>query len=156
MQGYPTFLLVQATFTGEKLLRATCIFTKIKLQIIASFLYWNLWSLWPVFRVSVPKTRWKLKKKVFAANRCCFRSVLRESVPKSRWRPKKKVFIANPNWFRENQSEEGFGLHLFISQKMLSKPIHEEINCAKRPCGPHKTASRAKCGPRATGWAALV
>ena len=39
MQGCPTFLLVRATFTGEKLLRATCIFTKIKLQIIASLLY---------------------------------------------------------------------------------------------------------------------
>ena len=39
MQGCPTFLLVRATFTGEKLLRAACIFTKIKLQIIASLLY---------------------------------------------------------------------------------------------------------------------
>ena len=39
---------------------------------------------------------------------------------------------------------------------MLSKPFHEEINRSKRPCGPHKTASRAKCGPRATGWAALL
>ena len=37
--GCPTFLRVRATFTGEKLLRATCIFTKIKLQIIASLLY---------------------------------------------------------------------------------------------------------------------
>ena len=32
---------------------------------------------------------------------------------------------------------------------MLRKPFHEEINHAKRPCRPHKTASRA------TGWAAL-
>ena len=39
MQGCPTFLLVRATFTEEKLLRATCIFTKIKLQIIASLSY---------------------------------------------------------------------------------------------------------------------
>ena len=39
MQGCPTFLLIPATFTGEKLLRATCIFTKIKLQIITSLLY---------------------------------------------------------------------------------------------------------------------
>ena len=39
MQGCPTFLLVRATFTGKKLLRATCIFTKNKLQIIASLLY---------------------------------------------------------------------------------------------------------------------
>ena len=38
-QGCPTFLLVRATFMGVKLLRATCIFTKIKLQIIASLLY---------------------------------------------------------------------------------------------------------------------
>ena len=37
--GYPTFLLVRATFTGEKLLRDSCIFTNIKLQIIASLLY---------------------------------------------------------------------------------------------------------------------
>ena len=39
MQGCPTFLLVWATFAGEKLLGATCIFTKIKLQIIASLWY---------------------------------------------------------------------------------------------------------------------
>ena len=35
------------------------------------------------------------------------------------------------------------------------KPFHEEIKRAKRPRGPHKIASRAKCGPRATGWAVL-
>ena len=39
IQGCPTFLLIRATFTGEKLLQATCIFTKIKLRIIASLLY---------------------------------------------------------------------------------------------------------------------
>ena len=38
-QACPTFLLVRATFTGEKLLRATWIFTKIKLQVIARLLY---------------------------------------------------------------------------------------------------------------------
>ena len=38
-QGCPTFLLVRATFPGEKLLRATCVFAKSKLQIIASLLY---------------------------------------------------------------------------------------------------------------------
>ena len=32
---------------------------------------------------------------------------------------------------------------------MLRKPFHAEINRAKRPCGPHETASRAKCSPRA-------
>ena len=36
------------------------------------------------------------------------------------------------------------------------KPFHEEINHVKRPCGPHKIASRAKCGSRAMGWAALL
>ena len=35
------------------------------------------------------------------------------------------------------------------------KSFHEEIKRAKRPRGPHKIASRAKCGPRDTGWAAL-
>ena len=35
------------------------------------------------------------------------------------------------------------------------KPFHEVIKRAKRPLGPHKIASRAKCGPRATSWAAL-
>ena len=35
------------------------------------------------------------------------------------------------------------------------KPFHKEIKRAKRPRGPHKIASRAKYGPRATGWAAL-
>ena len=38
-QSCPTFLLVRATFTGEKLSRATCIFAKSKLQIIASLLH---------------------------------------------------------------------------------------------------------------------
>ena len=36
------------------------------------------------------------------------------------------------------------------------KPFHEEIKRAKRPRWPHKIALRAKCGPRATGWAALA
>ena len=35
------------------------------------------------------------------------------------------------------------------------KPFHEKIKRAKRPRGPLKIASRATCGPRATGWAAL-
>ena len=35
------------------------------------------------------------------------------------------------------------------------KPFQEEIKRTKRPRGPHKIASRAKSGPRATGWAAL-
>ena len=35
------------------------------------------------------------------------------------------------------------------------KLFHEKIKRAKRPHGPHKIASRARCGPRATGWAAL-
>ena len=36
------------------------------------------------------------------------------------------------------------------------KPFHEEIMRAKRPRVSHKIASRAKCGLRATGWAALA
>ena len=36
------------------------------------------------------------------------------------------------------------------------KPFHEEIKREKRPRGPHKIASRIKCGPRATDWAALA
>ena len=35
------------------------------------------------------------------------------------------------------------------------KSFHEEIKGAKRPLGPRKIALRAKCGLRATGWAAL-
>ena len=35
------------------------------------------------------------------------------------------------------------------------KPFQEEIKHAKRPREPHKIASRAKSGPRATGWTAL-
>ena len=35
------------------------------------------------------------------------------------------------------------------------KPFQEEIKRTKSPRGPHKIASRAKSGPRATGWAAL-
>ena len=90
-----------------------------------------------------PKVSEDKKKKVFAANRCWFLSVFWVSVPKSKWRPNKKVFAANQIWFRENQTEEGFDLDVFICQKMLSKPFHEEINRSKRPCGPHKTASWA-------------
>ena len=71
MQGCPTFLLVRATFTGKKLLRATCIFTKIKLQIIASLLY----KIGAHFGQYLGYLSQKLgedqkKKKVFAANRC--------------------------------------------------------------------------------------
>ena len=36
------------------------------------------------------------------------------------------------------------------------KPFHEEIKRSKKSRGPHKIASRAKCGPRATSWAALA
>ena len=35
------------------------------------------------------------------------------------------------------------------------KPFHEEIKRAKDLAGHTKKASRAKCGPRASGWAAL-
>ena len=35
------------------------------------------------------------------------------------------------------------------------KPFHEKIKRAKKPRGPHKIALQAKCGPRATDWAAL-
>ena len=35
------------------------------------------------------------------------------------------------------------------------KPFHEKLKRAKKPRGPHKIALRAKCGPRATSWAAL-
>ena len=35
------------------------------------------------------------------------------------------------------------------------KPFYEEIKRTKGPRGPHKIASRAKCGLQATGWAAL-
>ena len=115
IQGSPTFLLVRATFTGEKLLRAKSIFAKSKLQIIASLLY-KIGALFgQYFGYLSPKVREGQKKKVFAANRCWFWSVLRESVPKRRWRPKKKkVFVANPNWLREYQTKECFGLDLFI------------------------------------------
>ena len=36
------------------------------------------------------------------------------------------------------------------------KSFLKEINRAKRPRGPHKIASRAKCGPLATGLAAVL
>ena len=42
MSGLPNLItgtVVRAIFTGEKLLRATCIFAKSKLQTIASLLY---------------------------------------------------------------------------------------------------------------------
>ena len=67
--------------------------------------------------------------------------------PKKRVKTKKKKGLHKSEL---NQTEEGFGLDLFICQKMLSKPFHEEINRSKRPCGPRKTASRA------TNWTALV
>ena len=68
-QGCPTFLLVRATFTVEKLLRATCIFTKIKLQIIASLLYKIGAHFGQYFGYLSPKVS-EDQKKVFAANRC--------------------------------------------------------------------------------------
>ena len=144
---------LRATFTGEKLLRAKCNFTKIskELQVCCTKIGAHFGQYFGYLSPKVSED----KKKVFAANRCWFLLVFWVSVPKSKWRPKKKVFAANQIWFRKNQTEEGFDLDLFICQKMLSKPFHEEINRTKRPCGPHKTASWAKCGPRATGLAAL-
>ena len=69
-QGCPTFLLERATFTGEKLLRATCIFTKIKLQILASLLYKIGAHFGQYFGYLSPKVGEDQKKtnKVFAAN----------------------------------------------------------------------------------------
>ena len=55
-QPYPTFLLVRATFTGENLLRAICIFTKIKFQLIASFMY-KIGAHFGQYQESVPKCR---------------------------------------------------------------------------------------------------
>ena len=69
-QVCPTFLPIRATFTGEKLLRATCIFTKIKLQIIASLLYKIGAHFGHYFGYLSPIVSEDQKKKVFAANRC--------------------------------------------------------------------------------------
>ena len=114
---------------GRKVIAGHMHFSKIKLQIIASLLY--------KIGAHFGQYYGHLTQKVGADQ-------------------KKKVFVTNPNWFWENQTEEGFGLDLFICQKMLSNPFQEEINREKDLAGHNKTASRAKCGPRATGWAALV
>ena len=67
-QGCPTFLLVRATFTGEKVLWAMHNFTKIKLQIIASLLYKIGARFGQYFEYLPPKVNEDQKKKVFAAN----------------------------------------------------------------------------------------
>ena len=61
-QACSTFLLVRATFTGEKLLRAICVFTKIKFQLIASFMYKIGVHFGQYFRNLSPKVGEDLKK----------------------------------------------------------------------------------------------
>ena len=58
--------------------------------------------------------------------------------------------------FGKTKQKKVLVLDLFICQQMLTKLFPEEINHVQRPCGPHKTASRAKCGLWTTGWAALA
>ena len=130
MQNCPTFLLVRPTFAGEKLLEATCIFTKIELQIIASLLY------------------------KIGAHFSQYFGYLSQKLGEDH--KKKRSLLQIRTDFRRTKQKKVLVWTFFISQKMLSKPFHEKINRAKRPCGPYKTASRAKCGPRGTGWAALV
>ena len=61
-KGCPTFLLVRATFTEEKLLRATCIFAKIKVQIFASLLY-EIGAHFGQYFGYLSKSKWRPKKK---------------------------------------------------------------------------------------------
>ena len=68
-QACPTFLLVQATFTLEKLMRAIGIFTTIKLQIIASLLHKIGAHFGLYFGALFPKVG-EDQKKVYIANRC--------------------------------------------------------------------------------------
>ena len=87
-QGFPTFLLVQSTFTGENLLRATGIFTKIKLQIIASLLY-KIGTHFGQYFGYLSKNYVKTKKKSLPRKSVLISvSILQESVLKSRWEPK--------------------------------------------------------------------
>ena len=154
MSGMPnlfTGTVVRAIFTGEKLLRATCIFAKSKLQTIASLLY-KIGAHFSQYygNLSLKKGEDQKKKTGLRRKLVLISFSITEICPKKKVKTKKKVFAANPHWFRKYQTKEGFGLDLFICRKMLSKPFHEEINRAKRPRGPHKTASRATC------WAALM
>ena len=98
-QGCPTFLLVGATFTGEKLLHAKCIFTKIKLQIIASLLYkidahfgQYFGYLSPIVGEDKKKKRSSLQ---IGADFGQYYGNLFQKV--GEYQKKKKVFAANPN-----------------------------------------------------------
>ena len=98
----------------EKLLRATCIFTKIKLQIIASLLYKISAHFRQYFGYLSPisedqKKKGFRRKSVLISVRIT--GILSQKVGEDQ---KKKRF-------QENQTEEGFSLDLFICQKENAK-----------------------------------
>ena len=121
---------------GEKLLRATCIFTKIKLQIIASLLYKIVAHFGQYFEYLSQKLGEDRKEKKkrsspqvgadFGQYYGNLSQKVDEDQKKKRLRRKSKLISGQPNRRR-------FWFDLFICQKMLSKPFHEEINRAKRP-----------------------
>ena len=129
-QACPTFLLKRVTFTGKKLLRATCIFTTVKFQLIASFMYEIGAQFGQYFRNLSPKAGEDLKKGLHRIS---------------------ELISGKPN-----RERVWFGPFRFLVCYKMVKPFHEEFNLAKRSSGQHKTASRAKCGSRAADWAALL
>ena len=97
-----------------------------------------------------PQSRWSPKTNVFAANRCWFRPVLREFAPKV-GEDQTKVFDRRKTELisgKPNRRRCRFRPSFYLPRN--GKPFHQEINLAKRSCGPLKLASLA------TGRAVLV
>ena len=109
-QSCPTFLLVRATFTGEKLSHATCIFAKSKLQIIARLLHKVGAHFGQYYgNLSQKEGEDQKKKKKGLRSRSVLISVSVTGIcPKEGGDQKKKVLAANPNWCREYQNKRRF------------------------------------------------
>ena len=139
---------MRALFTGEKFLRVTCIFTKIKLQIIASLLYKIGAHFGQYFRNLSPKVGEVQKQTSWTQIGADFDQYYGNLSPKvgedhKRSSRKTELISGKPNR-RRCRFRPSFCL------PQNGKPFHQEINLAKRPCAPLKIASLA------TGWAVLV
>ena len=86
-------------------------------------------------------------------NSCLFLAALMAKTKKKK-KKKKKVFAKNLGLCVATMMAKTNFRPFYVPEN--GKPFQEKINRAKRPSGPHKIASWAKCGPWATGWAALM
>ena len=138
-QVCPTFLLVRATFTGEKLLRATftekkllqatCIFTEIKLQKIESFLCKTGAHFSQYSGNLSPKVGEEQKKSSTPQIGADFGQYFGNLTPNVDEDQiiKKKVFAANPQWFRHSMQIRLFICHKIVSLSMRKPTSQKDL-----------------------------